>query len=223
MNVLLPYATALLLGSVHALEADHMATVTAFAVRRPAPLAAASFGIRWALGHGASVILAGLAIMLVGATVPAAAGSWLDRGVGLVLIGLGAWTSWHAAHLHSHKKSGAPGHAHLHSHGAAQDRHDHVGENQRQRAATMIGALHGLAGAAPAVALLQIARQESLMEGMAYLAAFAVGTAIGMAAYALITGFFMGRAAIASERLARGIGRLAGVSTAIIGFIWLLR
>ena len=217
MNVLLPYTTALLLGSLHALEADHMAAVTAFAVRRPAPLAAAGFGIRWAFGHGASVVLAGLLIVLIGFAIPESAASWLDQLVGLVLIGLGIWTAWHAAHLHAHlHQHGAEAHVHLHSHAFSRG-HDH------KHAATLIGALHGLAGAAPAIALLEVTRQASLLQGMAYMVVFAVGTAIGMALYALITGFLMGRAALASERWARVLGKLTGLSTIAIGIYWLIR
>ena len=217
MNLVLPYATALFLGSVHALEADHMAAVTAFAVRKPAPLAAAGFGIRWAVGHGASVILVGAILLLIGLTIPAGANEWLDRSVGLVLIALGLWTAWHASRLHAHvhHHDGGLEHAHLHSH-AFRTEHDH------QHAATMIGALHGLAGAAPAVALLQVTRSGSFLQGMAYLGIFAVGTAFGMAAYALLTGWLMGRAAIRSERLARVLGKLTGLGTVTIGLIWLL-
>lgn len=218
MNPLLPYITALMLGSVHALEPDHMAAVTAFAVRRPAPLAAAGFGLRWAVGHGAMVIGAGLLLLLLGLTIPAGATWWLDRLVGLVLIGLGAWTAWHARHLHAHVHHHAGGvdHAHLHSH-AFSSKHDHG------HAATTIGALHGLAGAAPAIALMQVARFESIVQGTAYLVMFAVGTALSMALYALVTGYVMGRAAIVSQRWARWLGQLTGVSTIAIGFVWLLR
>jgi len=224
MSMFLPYATALLLGSVHALEADHMAAVTAFAVRRPAPLAAARFGIRWAIGHGASVMLAGLVLLLLGFTIPDIANAWLDRLAGAVLIGLGLWTAWHASHLHAHvQQSQGSLQAQLHSHGQGGRQHTHTHGRDPRHAATMIGALHGLAGAAPAVALLQIARQESLFEGMTYLATFAAGTALGMVAYALITGYFMGRAAVASQRWARALGKFAGLGTIIIGFVWLLR
>ena len=218
MDVFLPYTTALLLGSLHALEADHMAAVTAFAVRKPAPLAAAGFGVRWAVGHGASVTAVGALLLLVGITIPAQATEWLDRSVGLVLIGLGLWTAWHASRLHAHlhHHDGGVEHAHLHSH-AFRAQHDHA------HAATMIGALHGLAGAAPAVALLQVARSGSFLQGMSYLATFALGTAAGMALYALITGWLVGRAAIRSERLARILGKLTGASTVAIGVIWLLR
>lgn len=218
MNPLLPYVTALMLGSVHALEADHMAAVTAFAVRRPAPLAAAGFGLRWAVGHGAMVIGAGLLLMMIGLTVPAAATWWLDRVVGFVLIGLGGWTAWHARHLHAHVHHHAGGveHAHLHSHAFTRD-HDHA------HAATMIGALHGLAGAAPVIAVMQVARLESIAQATAYLVLFAVGTALSMAGYALITGYLMGKAAFASQRWARWLGQLTGVTTIAIGCFWLLR
>jgi cytochrome c biogenesis protein CcdA len=216
MNPLLPYTMALLLGSMHALEADHMAAVTAFAVRTPAPSAALRFGVRWALGHGAAVIVVGLLLMWIGLVLPDAASPWLDRVIGLVLIGLGAWTAWHAAHLHAHPHQHAGAiHTHMHSHAFRSDhKHEHT--------ATMIGALHGLAGAAPALALLQIARQESLVAGMAYLVLFATGTALGMALYAVATGYFMGRLALASQRWARWLGRLTGLGTIAIGVFWLL-
>jgi hypothetical protein len=86
----------------------------------------------------------------------------------------------------------------------------------------MIGALHGLAGAAPAIALLQVARSTSFLR-MSYLATFAVGTALGMALYALLTGWLVGRAAVRSERLARALGKFTGAGTIVIGIIWLLR
>ena len=105
---------------------------------------------------------------------------------------------------------------HLHSHAFSRG-HDH------KHAATLIGALHGLAGAAPAIALLEVTRQASLLQGMAYLVVFAIGTAIGMALYALITGFLMGRAALASERWARVLGKLTGLGTVAIGVYWLFR
>jgi ABC-type nickel/cobalt efflux system permease component RcnA len=217
MNFILPYTSALLLGSVHALEADHMAAVTAFAVRKPAPLAAARFGIRWAMGHGAAVVLAGLLLLTAGYTLPAPLTVWLDRVVGFVLIILGLWTARHASRLHTHVHLyDGVAHAHLHSHA-------HTTNHEHANAATMVGALHGLAGAAPALAVLEITRLESMVEGLAYLSTFAAGTALGMAVYALVTGYFVNRAAVAFGWFARTIGRLAGVGTIVIGVIWLLR
>lgn len=194
-----------------------MAAVTAFAARKPAPTAAASFGIRWAIGHGAVIIIAGLALTTLGLAIPEAATNWLDRLVGVALIGLGGWTAWHATQLHAHVHShdGLP-HLHLHSH-ALSSNHEH------SHAPTLMGALHGLAGAAPAIALLQVTRFDTVVQGMAYLLSYAIGTALGMAAYALLAGYIMGRTAIRSERWARRIGQGAGVLTILIGFFWLAR
>lgn len=243
MGFLLPYWTALVLGSVHALEADHMAAVTSFAVRRPAPRDAIRFGIQWAIGHGAVVIAAGAVLLFIGLSIPDAATAWLEKIVGGVLILLGGSTMLHAARLHAH---GTAGHAHLHSHKLPQPHghshaedvepvHSHAvhshsarsphapGRRSWSQAPTAIGALHGLAGAAPAVALLQVATMNSVAGGMLYLTIFAVGTAIGMAAYAAITGFVAGRAALASERAARVVGLVGGLATIAIGFFWILR
>jgi nickel/cobalt transporter (NicO) family protein len=149
----------------------------------------------------------------VGTMFPEIASGWFDTGAALLLIGLGLWTFSHARHLHAHAGHGP---AQLHSHSFGQP-HSH------QRAATLVGAMHGLAGAAPTIVLLQLARQESLIQGMVFVTVFAIGTAIGMALYALATGYLAGRAALASERWARKLGQLTGVSTIAIGIIWLLR
>jgi nickel/cobalt transporter (NicO) family protein len=211
MNTLIPSATALLLGSMHALELDHMAAVTAFTVRRPAALEAARFGLRWAVGHGTAVVCTGFTFLMIGAAIPSAMAARLENVVGAILILLGAWTAWHARRLHAHN-----GHARLHSHAF------HRG-HEYGRAATAIGVVHGLAGAAPVILLLQLADHQSVVEGVAYLFAFATGTAIGMALYALVTGYLVGRAAIASQNWARRLGQFAGMGTITIGLFWLLR
>ncbi|MGH7505875.1 MAG: sulfite exporter TauE/SafE family protein, partial [Longimicrobiales bacterium] len=216
--LILLYATALLVGSVHALEADHMAAVTSFAVRRPRWRDAVGFGLRWALGHGAAVVIAGAIILLVGIRIPQGATHALERLVGLVLIGLGGWTLKGARRMHAHRHVHADGtsHVHLHSHAFVRD-HDH------RHGATAVGMLHGLAGTAPAVALVPVAGFESAVQGVIYLLLFAVGTAGGMALYALLAGLVVGRAAFRSERLARTIAVATGCMTIAVGGFWLMR
>jgi len=215
MNLLLVYLTALALGSVHALEADHMAAVTVFSTRRPAPGAAAIFGLRWALGHGTVILVAGVMFLAAGIAIPET--HWLDRLVGLVMVALGVWTVWHARHLHAHVHShnGLP-HAHLHSH-ALDTRHEH------EHGPTMLGALHGLAGAAPVVALVQVARFDSISAGVGYLLIFALGTALGMAMYAFVAGLLLSRVAAHSERWLRALGQATGCGTVTVGLIWITR
>jgi ABC-type nickel/cobalt efflux system permease component RcnA len=215
---LLPFATALLLGSVHALEPDHIAAVTSFAVRRPEPRAAVGFGIRWAAGHGAVLVLVGGALFLLGIHFPGTLGAWLERLVGLLLVGLGLWTVRGAFALHAHVHRHADGvrHLHVHSH-LLREGHDH------RHAATAMGIVHGLAGTAPALALLPLTRLETAASALGYLVAFSLGTALGMGLYALCAGFVAGRAATRSVRFARLLAATTGAATAAVGVVWMLR
>lgn len=218
MQWLVPYATALLLGSVHALEADHMAAVTAFAARRPRPLASMLFGVRWAAGHGMAIVVVGSVLLVGGTSLPQGFEHGLERAVGLALIALGAWTLAGARRLHAHSHVHADGtsHSHLHSH-ALQDGHRHG------HGVTTVGLLHGLAGTAPAVALVPVTTVGSVAGGVGYLVLFAIGTAAGMALYAFIAGILLGRMADRSVSLARAGMRLAGLATIAVGMVWLIR
>jgi nickel/cobalt exporter len=218
MNSLLPFATALLLGATHALEADHMAAVTAFAVRRPSPRSAALFGVRWAFGHGLVVVLAGTAIFALGVRLAPDNVAWVDRLVGVALVVLGVWTASRARTLHAHEHRHADGttHAHLHAHDAQHDTHDH------QHGATLMGVLHGLAGTVPVLALLPITRLDSPVMAFGYLLLFAAGTAVAMALYAMFAGIIVGRAAVRSERIARVFVLATGIATAALGVAWVL-
>ena len=82
------------LGAAHAFEPDHMAAVSTFVAGRPTPREAASFGCKWALGHGFSLLLLGGALAALKLLVhqPALfASGVLDKIVGLALLGLGLW------------------------------------------------------------------------------------------------------------------------------------
>lgn len=212
------FGTALLIGLTHALEPDHMAAVTAFAVRKPRPLSSVLFGIRWAAGHGAAIVLAGSILLMLGLTIPDGVAQLLERAVGMVLIGLGAWTLFASRRLHAHGHTHADGtaHIHVHSHALRPD-HDH------RHGATAVGLLHGFAGTAPAVALIPLATSSSMFGGVSFLLLFAVGTAIGMGLYALVAGFIVGRAAQRSATMARGLAAFTGIATAAIGVWWLVR
>jgi sulfite exporter TauE/SafE len=220
MNILLPYATALFLGAMHAFEADHLAAVTSFAVRRPSGRAAMTYGIRWAFGHGLVVIVVGTALSLLRISVAPDAGAWLDRIVGVALFGLGVWTwmSATAMHAHQHVHPDGTTHLHLHSH-LVHPQHDH----DHAQAATAMGLLHGLAGSVPIFVLLPVTRINSPAIAFGYLLLFAIGTAASMGLYAMFAGAVAGRAAITSAKLARILIRVTAVATCVIGVIWTVR
>lgn len=219
--------SALLLGAAHTFEADHLAAVSAFIARRPRPLAALRYGLQWAVGHGGTVLLVGAVLLLLGLELPDAAGLWLERAVGLSLVVLGAWVATTASRLHAHAHSHPDGtvHTHLHAHPSDPTPKAHAGTVARHRhghAATAMGALHGFAGTAPAVALLPLARGDSPALGIVFLLLFAVGTAVSMGLYALVGGVVVGRAAQRSAPVARWVARLAGLATAAVGVFWML-
>ena len=217
MPIILTYATALLLGSLHALETDHMAAVTSFAARRPGLRQSVRFGVGWAMGHGGAILLIGSLLLLLGVQLPASATGALERVVGAVMIGLGIWTVRGATTLHAHVHS-HDGHAHAHVHSHAITRsHEH------RHAATAVGMLHGLAGTGAAVALIPVATSTSTLAAVLFLLVFALGTVAAMAVYALLAGFVLGRTAERSVRMARALARCTGVTTIAVGIWWLLR
>jgi ABC-type nickel/cobalt efflux system permease component RcnA len=218
MNLELSFLTAVILGSLHAFEADHLAAVTSFAVQKPSARQSAGFGFRWALGHGTSVLLAGMFLIFLGLRIPEGAANVMERSVGLVLIALGAWTvvATRALHAHEHAHAHGPKHVHLHSHLGGRG-HDH------KHAPTLIGLMHGLAGAAPAVALVPLAMSESAYSGLGYLLLFAAGTAVSMTLYAVLAGYVAGRATRVAESLGRAVGQFTGIGTIIVGVVWLIR
>jgi sulfite exporter TauE/SafE len=106
-------------------------------------------------------------------------------------------------------------HAHVHSH-ALKSTHDHT------HAAATVGVVHGLAGTGAAVALIPVVGFEAPVAAVGYLVVFAFGTAAAMALYGMVAGLLVGRAAARSARWARALARSAGVSTIIIGCVWLI-
>jgi ABC-type nickel/cobalt efflux system permease component RcnA len=218
MELLPIYLSALVLGTAHAIEPDHLAAVTAFVIRRPRPLQAAGFGARWAIGHGTAIFVVGVLLLVLGRAIPDSWTSMLDRVVGVAMIGLGVWTLRTSRTVHAHAHTHADGtthtHPHVHAHG---DGHSHA------HAATAFGMLHGLAGTGPAVALIPLLSLRSAGEGALYLFLFGVGTAVGMTAYALLAGALAGRLNRISGTLSRSVSAVAGLFAIMVGFLWLLR
>src|SRR5687768_8764273 len=96
-------------GAAHAFEVDHLAAVSAFVARKPAPRQAVLFGIKWAAGHGLSLLFLGSMLYLLKLSVAASLAGSLERIVGVALFGLGVWTllqlrpgQMHHSHSHTH-------------------------------------------------------------------------------------------------------------------------
>jgi len=172
-----------LLGLRHAFEPDHLAAVSTLATRQGRLVDACRLGLAWALGHTASVGVVIAAIVLFGFQLPAPLRPAAELLVALLLIALGASVMvryargrWHL-HMHTHDE-GPHFHLHSHAHGAG---HAHPHPRGDARRSLSFGLLHGLAGSA-AILVLLVAAAPTRTAQLAYFAAFAIGTMIGMLA-----------------------------------------
>lgn len=219
----------LLLGMRHATDPDHVIAVTTILSRERRIIAATRIGIVWGLGHTATVVAVGAAIIVFKFAVPVRLGLAMEFGVAVVLIllGLGATTNlarrvlarlWHGS------ADELSVHAHAHTHGGATHHHPHV---HTQPHASGAGAPHddhriadgsmpGLTAprsllksfavglvhglaGSAAIALLALSVIPNPVWATLYLVIFCIGVVIGMA---LVTTAIGAPFIFASQRMA---------------------
>jgi ABC-type nickel/cobalt efflux system permease component RcnA len=219
------YAAALALGATHALEVDHMVAVNAFLGNRPRVATAVGFGVRWALGHGAIVLLAGVLLAATGVTIAGPVVEWAEIGVGVMLVALGLWAIRATRRLHVHTPADHGDHAHLHAHDPGSHPHHHTHDQATHRhrhLSTLVGAAHGLAGAAPVVALMPVTLLDGFWAAVGYLVAFGVGTMAAMGVYAGLAAVAVARLG-SSVRTARVVAGITAGGSIAVGVWWMLR
>lgn len=174
-----------LLGLRHAVEADHLAAVSAIVSERKSILSSSLVGGLWGIGHTISLFVAGVTVILLGVRVGERTALALEFCVGLMLIALGANALRKLArggrvHLHVHRH-GAREHVHPHIHAAAPSEaapHTHHGLRLDARS-LFVGMVHGFAGSA-ALMLLVLSTVKSAPLGLLYIVVFGVGSIGGM-------------------------------------------
>jgi len=120
----------LLLGMRHATDPDHVVAVTAILSRERRVAAAVRIGVIWGLGHTATVLAVGVAIIIFKIAIPTRIGLAMEFAVAIVLILLGlnaaanlAWRLFSRAR----PESQAPVvHSHSHAHEERFHSHPHV-------------------------------------------------------------------------------------------------
>jgi hypothetical protein len=177
-------ALGLVLGLKHAVEADHVAAVSTILSEKKGLIASSIIGGLWGLGHTASLLLAGIAALLLHMKINDRMALALEFSVALMLIALGAnairkLARSRVAHLHEHEHGGHS-HAHLHLHDGspepAPNTHHGLRLNVRP---VLVGMVHGLAGSA-ALMLLILSSITSPAVGLSYIAVFGAGSIGGM-------------------------------------------
>lgn len=210
----------LLLGARHAIEADHVAAVAALAARSRSPREGVALAAVWGLGHAATLLALGGALILAGLSLPEALDRAFEALVGVVLVVLGLdvlrRVRREGVHLHAHTHDDGRAHMHLHAHTQA-EHGDHRHEHPRRplRRAFLIGGAHGLAGSGAAV-LLTLPGAASPAAAVAGLVLFALGSVLGMTLFSAVITLPL-RAARYSGALARGVERTLGAISVGIG------
>lgn len=165
----------------HALDPDHLVAVSTLLARRPDLRRAGCIGLWWGCGHAATLLLVGLAVLVLKITIPECVARACELLVGLMLVVLGVALArslyrerWH---LHAHEHDGTR-HRHLHSHRLSPT-HAH-GHGWRDSLPPLaVGMVHGLAGSA-ALVLLVLSTAQTVWDGMLYLLLFGLGSLLGM-------------------------------------------
>lgn len=183
---------AILLGLRHATDPDHIAAVSTLVLVDPndGPGRARMLGTMWGLGHGATLFLLGLPVVLFRRLLPEAVRLAAEVAIGaiIVVLAIRLLLRWRRGyfHVHPHEHDGLRHvHPHLHEHSkhaphpeAHRHRHaDAIGRTPRT--AFGIGLIHGIGGSAGAGILL-VSAAPTTSSGVLALLLFAVATAASM-------------------------------------------
>jgi nickel/cobalt transporter (NicO) family protein len=179
------------LGMVHALDADHVMAVSAMSNDRPGVARTLGFCANWALGHGGVLMISGVLLFGFGVGIPESFAHLAELFVGVFLIAMGLLCFWrfrrerirlsehrHGDVVHLHWQVEGSAHADAAGDGRGSDR---VGRHTP----VMVGVMHGLAGSAPALALIPVVVHGDLLTALAYLALFSLGVMLAMVIFGL--------------------------------------
>ncbi len=217
-SLALVLATALFLGALHAFDADHLAAMTSFVARNPSRRAAVGFAARWGLGHGATMLVVGLAAGLFSLTLASDVQAAAELAVGVTLTGVGIWVlaGMKGGRLrmqrHRHREYD---HAHLHA-------PDHGHPRRHGHAIFWIGALHGLAGSAGLLVVIPVGMMASPWAVMVYVITFSLGVTAAMALYTLsLSRVFRLAGARGAGRWYPWVAGVTGCLTLLMGLCWI--
>ena len=178
---------AFALGLIHALDADHLVAVSALAGGRGQSLRRRlSFSLRWALGHGSSVLLLGSLVLLFGVVIPDKLSYLAEELVGIMLVGIGSillislLRKRNALYMHSHDSLLV--HVHVQRQSYLNPLHAH------RHGTVLVGLIHGVAGFVPLLALLPLGQSQSPIVAMTSLVVFCIAVLVAM----VVMGGFLG-------------------------------
>jgi hypothetical protein len=225
MSVLLLAGSALGLGFLHGLGADHLMAIAALSVdgrrhQSRARVIQTAFG--FALGHTIVLALGAAIAVLFGIVVPAALSSGAERvgGAILMLLGsIGLWSVWSGrtyTHVHPERDGRTRWHLHLHRSGATgHDAHGH------SIVPTLLGAVFAVSSLR-ALMLLQPfggdVQTLTLPVLLVLIALFGLGILLSMSLFGVLLASAFSLRAV--EALGRGAAALVALASIALGAFW---
>jgi cytochrome c biogenesis protein CcdA len=204
---------SVLLGLRHASDPDHLAAVTTLIAseeERHQVRKAGIMGFLWGLGHGTTLVLIGLPLVLLNQYLPEVVGKIAEVAIGciIVLLAMRLLVRWRRGfyHVHVHTHDGGGAHRHVHSHARDESHgHGHRVPKRTPFSSYGVGLVHGIGGSG-GLTLLLISTISDKVQATGALLLFAAGTAVSMALLSTAFGVV-----IAGGPIARNFERVAPV------------
>jgi nickel/cobalt exporter len=228
--------TALALGFVHGLGADHLMAIAALSVRggRTRTIALRQpfeVAVRFALGHALLLFLGAAAVLVLGWQIPEIVEHSGERVGGALLIAMGMFTLWVVAserlYGHSHEHGHHAAHAsadHVHWHFHFGRRDAHPGPQAHSHGAGVLGAVFAVSGLR-ALTLLAPAlhgqASPSLVTLLYLVLIFAVGILLSMSLFGIVLSRVLGIPWIV-RTVGRGAAALTAVASIVLGVYWIM-
>ncbi len=202
------------LGLKHAVEADHLAAVSAIVSERKSLLSSSLIGGLWGIGHTISLFAVGVVVILLHVEISERTAQALEFGVAIMLVALGVNALNKIVrgkfHTHPHEHGDrAHIHPHLHDGTPEPDSNTHHGYRIGKRP-LIIGMVHGLAGSA-ALMLLVLSTISTPLVGLLYIIIFGIGSIGGMILMSTLVGLPLSLTANSSARANLAIRGAAGL------------
>lgn len=211
----------LVVGLRHAMEADHVAAVSAIVSERKGFWSSSLVGGLWGVGHTISLLIAGIAVLLLQFQISPRLELALEFCVGIMLVVLGVnalrkLIKGGTLHMHEHEHGG---HRHLHPHihdsKPEPQEHTHHGFKLSARP-VIVGMIHGLAGSG-ALMLLILSTISSPAVGLLYIMIFGIGSIGGMILMSALIGLPVHFTAKNFSRANWAVRFLAGAFSLVFG------
>ena len=159
-SILALWTLAFTLGILHAFDADHVLAVSAMGRTQPSKKMTLLFCRNWAIGHGFTLILVSMTVLLMGLSIPTQISAHAETAVALVIILLAVVLLINVSRKDSSQKD--------------------TFTNGSRNGAVAVGVLHGLAGTAPFLTVIPLTQLQSSWSALIYLLAFSAGVVLAM-------------------------------------------